>query len=225
MDRLLRDPTVTIESPKAKPPLPKAFSEDEARAILTAALDGPWPERDVAALTIALGCGPRLAELAGIRIVDIDGTPPTAITVLGKGRKERRLALNPLAATSLVTYLDSRTDRLRRHAVTEQALWVATRPRRLPDTGDRPQWTMALSRHGLVEIVDRCLSAAGVRRPGQRVHALRHTFATLALASHAYTLRELQEALGHESLATTGRYIKVTSDDLARAAAAHPLAR
>jgi site-specific recombinase XerD len=83
---------------------------------------------------------------------------------------------------------------------------------------------MGLTRHGLAEIIGRCLEDAGVRRPGLRVHALRHTFATLALTSRAYTVRELQEALGHASLGTTGRYLKVTDDDLTRAASAHPLA-
>lgn len=58
-----------------------------------------------------------------------------------------------------------------------------------------------------------------------KLRALRHTFATLALSSKAYSLRELQEALGHAQLSSTGRYIKMTDDDLARAAAAHPLAR
>lgn len=225
-DRLLRDPTVTIDAPPAKPPLPKAFTEAEARAILTAAMGGPWPERDVAVVSVALGCGPRLAELAGMSVPDVHGDPPGLITVLGKGRKERRLALNPLASSALATYLKSRSERLRHHAIDERALWLACRPRRHVGThATTATWSMGLSRTGMADIIDRCLRDAGVRRPGQRVHALRHTFATLALASHAYTLRELQEALGHESLATTGRYIKVTSDDLVRAAAAHPLAR
>jgi site-specific recombinase XerD len=179
----------------------------------------------VALINVALGCGPRLAELAGIQLDSIAGTPPTAITVLGKGSKERRLALNPLTGATLEEYLDERTDRLRRLAVKEDALWVAVRPRRTGRAGGNPTWTIALTRHGIAEVISRCLEEAGLRRPGVRVHALRHTFATLALTSRAYTLRELQEAMGHESLATTGRYLKVTDDDLVRAATAHPLAR
>lgn len=223
--RLVSDPTLTIETPRAKPPLPKAFTEDEARAILTAALDGPWPARDVALINVALGCGPRLAELAGMTTGDVAGDPPAAITVIGKGAKERRLALNPLSAATLTEYLAKRTDRLRRVAMAEDALWVACRPRSTGTTDGNPTWSMALTRHGVAEVIGRCLEQAGLRRPGLRVHALRHTFATLALTSRAYTLRELQDALGHESLATTGRYLKVTDDDLSRAASAHPLAR
>lgn len=102
-----------------------------------------------------------------------------------------------LARSALARYIDSRAGRLTQHAIDETALWLACRPRRTVGAGGNVSWSMGLTRHGVTEIIDRCLRDAGVRRPGQRVHALRHTFATLALSSRAYTLRELQEALGH----------------------------
>jgi site-specific recombinase XerD len=224
-ERLLQDPTLTIETPRAKPALPKAFTETEARAVLAAALNGPWPARDVALLNVALGCGPRLAELASMKVADVDGKPPAAITVLGKGSKERRLALTPLASSTLTAYLSERRGHLRRLAVADSMLWQALRPRRSIDQTGSPAWSMGLTRHGVAEIIGRCLEEADVCRPGLRVHALRHTFASLALTSRAYTVRELQEALGHASMATTGRYLKVTDEDLTRAASGHPLAR
>lgn len=217
------DRTALIAKMK-QPSLPKAFTEAEARAILAAALDGPWPERDVAVISVALGCVPRLVELAGMAVPDVLGEPPEVITVLGKGRKERRLVLNPLPSSALSTYLESRAERLRHHAIDGRALWLTCRPRRHIGPSKTVTWSTGLSRTGMADIIDRCLREAGVRCPGPRVHALRHTFATLALASRAYTTRELQEELGHASLATTGRYVKVTTDDLTRSAAAHPLA-
>jgi integrase/recombinase XerC len=221
-ERLLQDPTLTIQTPRAKPALPKALSESEDRAVLVAALGGPWPARDVALLNVAVGAGPRLAELVGMRTTDLSGDPPVAVTVLGKGAKERRLSRSPLAGSTLGSYLTERAERLRALAVDDDALWLACRP---TDRGGSPSWSMELTRHGVAEIIGRCLSDDGVTRPGLRVHVLRHTFATLALTSRAYTVRELQEALGHAGMSTTGRYLKVTDADLAHAAAAHPLAR
>ncbi|MGH2772618.1 MAG: recombinase XerC, partial [Actinomycetota bacterium] len=75
------------------------------------------------------------------------------------------------------------------------------------------------------------LRHAGARRPGGRVHVLRHTFATLGLRPDpdtgrpAYNLRQLQAALGHANLATIQVYTEVSDAELLTAASAHPLAQ
>ncbi|HEX2063873.1 MAG TPA: tyrosine-type recombinase/integrase, partial [Acidimicrobiales bacterium] len=58
-----------------------------------------------------------------------------------------------------------------------------------------------------------------------RVHALRHTFATLGLREGAFSLRQLQVALGHASLATTQIYTEVADEEIAAAMRLHPLGR
>jgi integrase/recombinase XerC len=64
---------------------------------------------------------------------------------------------------------------------------------------------------------------AGVRRQeGALVHSLRHTYATFLLDSGA-SIREVQEALGHESLETTQRYLAVNAQGLVDAAHALPV--
>ncbi len=56
---------------------------------------------------------------------------------------------------------------------------------------------------------------------GALVDALRHTFATAALAGGANVL-EVQQLLGHSSLDTTRRYLEATANELTDAVRAHP---
>ena len=53
-----------------------------------------------------------------------------------------------------------------------------------------------LSRRGIRVQTDKCLEAAGLKRPGISNHALRHTAATLGYL-HTGDLRVVQEFLGH----------------------------
>src|SRR5437764_1273007 len=70
-----------------------------------------WPERDVLVLVLALVCGLRLEEIARLRVADLAGTVPDgveAITVRGKGDKERRLGLSEVVQEALKVYWPTR---------------------------------------------------------------------------------------------------------------------
>lgn len=223
-ERLERDPTLTLNLPRAPKHPPKALEESEARALLAAAAGGPWPARDVAIVTTALGVGPRLSEIAGLTLRRVVGRPPEALDLLGKGNRERRVWLPPRVSEVLAAWLEERERWLRANAYRSEALFLSSRPRRRPQAGGGGvAWDVGLHGDGVAEVVLGCLARAGIAAPGRRVHVLRHTFATQALSSDAYNLRELQETLGHTSLATTALYTKVTEEGLRRAAARHPL--
>ena len=71
----------------------------------------------------------------------------------------------------------------------------------------------------------RAFRRAGVdseRQRGALVHGLRHTFAT-DLANASVNVYELKTLLGHESLATSQRYIDGAGQETRAAAARNPL--
>jgi len=105
-----------------------------------------------------------------------------------------------------------------------RTLIVSSRPRPVKNRrGEVVGQTVESSRDTVSYVVDRLLRRVGARRAQIRVHALRHTFATLGLREGAFSLRQLQVALGHASLATTQIYTEVADEEIAAAMQLHPL--
>jgi integrase/recombinase XerC len=132
--------------------------------------------------------GLRISELASLTVGDIGGD---MITVVGKGRKTRRVPVGRPAQESLRRYVEEGRPRL----VSSEAgrwLWVGLRGGRL-DT------------RGLRRVVK--------NRMATFPHALRHSFATHLLEGGA-DLRVVQDLLGHTDLATTQIYTAVTRQHL-----------
>jgi site-specific recombinase XerD len=231
--RIASDPAALLKSPRRPKQLPKALEADTAVAMLEGAGDASrWPERDQLIVVLALTTGLRLEEMARLKMQDLVGSPRVAITVTGKGNKERRLPLTEITQEAMKHYLPTRTKRLKKLGVDAQTVFISSRARKVGSTksGD-PVLSAEATSAGVAYVVDRILRRVGARRRGSRVHVLRHTFATLGLrpdpatGQPAYSLRQLQAALGHANLATIQVYTEVSDAELARAAAAHPLAR
>jgi len=243
-DRIAADPTAKIDPPKRRKRLPRALPEPLAgRALDESGAGSRWPERDALIVALALACGLRLDEIASLRMDDLaaplpgvpalpaslpgaEGGGPAALgdvatlVVRGKGDKERRLGMPPVVRDALAAYLPTRAARLAHLGLEARTVVISSRPRMVKG---RP--TVESSRDTVAYVVDRLLRRIGARREHIRVHALRHTFATLGLRTQALTLRQLQVALGHASLATTQLYTEVADEEVARAMEAHPLAR
>jgi site-specific recombinase XerD len=215
-ERLLAgNPMAGVDKPNIPRHRPKAITGDDSVERLLRLADGgrpgardPWPERDLAVVTVLLTCGLRLSELLELRIASIDGPAgDRVIGVRGKGNKERTVPLEPEVEHIVVGYLETRLRRF---------------PGRMPVTaplfvGNRGE---PMGRGALQYLVEQLYREAGIRTRvprGALVHALRHTFAT-SLARNGASGIELQRLLGHESLATTQRYIDASAREVRAAA-------
>jgi|GEM_PF-3684803 len=230
--RIESDPAALLRAPRKTRRLPKALEAETAFSVMDGASESRWPERDLMIIVLALTTGMRLEEMATLKVRDLVGTPPTAINVVGKGNKERSLPLPSVAREALAAYLPSREAKLKKFGLQAKTVFISTRPRRAgADSNGDPVLTVEATKAGVAYVVDKVLRRAGARRPGSRVHVLRHTFATLGLRPDdatgrpAYNLRQLQTALGHANLATIQVYTEVSDAELVTAAQSHPLAR
>ena len=212
------NPMAAVNKPKVPKSRPKAIvGEDSVERLLRAAANGragardPWPERDFAVIVTLLTCGLRLSELLGLTIRSIDGPAGDRVVgIRGKGNKERTVPLEPEVESIIVDYLESRMRRFPGRIARDAALFV--------DNRGKP-----LRRGGLQYMVEQLYREAGIRTSvpaGALVHALRHTFAT-SLARNGASGVELQRLLGHESLATTQRYVDATAREVRAAARAN----
>ena len=227
-DYLPADPAARLKAPADRKLRREALAlpQDAALAVFDEAADAGWPERDLLIVALALACGLRLNEIATL---PVDALPAESFNVIGKGSMQRKIdAVPPVVTDAVERYLPTRTARLAAMQAEAGTLLISSRARPMRDkfgaiTGRTAEPTVEMVAYASGKILDRVY---GGRRPaGIRVHALRHTFATLGLSSGAFNLRELQDVLGHASVATTQRYTHVGSLERAAAFRAHPLAR
>jgi site-specific recombinase XerD len=212
------NPMAAVEKPRVPKSRPKSISGDDSiRLLLEVAAKGrqsardPWPERDLAIIVTLITCGLRLTELLDLTLRSMDGpSGDRVLGVRGKGNKERTVPLEPEVEAVLTSYLQSRQRRFPGRIAANAALFVA-------NNGD------PMRRGGLQYLVECLYREAGIRTrvpAGALVHALRHTFAT-NLARNGASGTELQRLLGHESLATTQRYVDATAREVRQAARAN----
>ncbi len=211
-ERLVVDPSIGVSVPSDAGRLPRVLRGDELTALLDeppAAVDADpeWVRlRDDAVLELLYGSGLRVSELCGLAPADVD-LAGGAVTVWGKGGKQRRVPMSEPAVDAVDGWL--RTGRSQQPAADvdgEAALFRNGRGRRLTPRDCR-------------RIIDRRATAP------THPHALRHTFATHLLDGGA-DLRAVQELLGHADLATTQRYTHVSKERLRTVyASTHPRAR
>ena len=180
--------------PKIEKRLPTHLRKEETEALFAsvakAATTGEViPVRDGAMIELLYSSGLRLSELAGADVADLD-LLSNQIRVRGKGRKERIVPVGRKAEQALRTYLEAREVVVRAKSGEKRPLFVSPKGRRLSPRSVQRRI------HGLYR-------GAGIE--GQRVHSLRHTFATHLMDAGA-DLRAVQELLGHASLSTTQIY-------------------
>ncbi|GAA0853585.1 tyrosine-type recombinase/integrase [Streptosporangium amethystogenes subsp. fukuiense] len=166
------------------------LTETEAAALIRAAMNdhGPRRLRTAAIIGLLLSVGPRVAEVVALELGSLGyERGMRTVRIVGKGGKIRTRQLPAEAADVVDAYLVERGD--------------APGPLFVTASGK------ALSARDVASLVRRIAIQAGLFKP-ERVtpHTLRHTFATLA-EERGSSVREIQDALGHESTATTEIYL------------------
>ncbi|MDP5308177.1 tyrosine recombinase XerC [Paracoccus spongiarum] len=197
---------LSARSPKYARSLPRPLSPDQARDALDMVASGhdtPWvAARDVAVMTLLWGCGLRISE--ALALDGADWPFREALTITGKGGRQRQVPVLAVARDAVATYLAQCPWRL----AVDQPLFRGVRGGRL-DAG------------AVAAALRRARAALGLPQTATP-HALRHSFATHLLAAGG-DLRTIQELLGHASLSTTQVYTGVDDAHLmAVYRAAHP---
>lgn len=146
--------------------------------------------RNRAMLEVLFATGVRISELINLNCEQLDGSGK--IFVRGKGRKERFVYLTPRAQQHLENYLANREDE-------SPALFVPYRGSRAPDRKKR------ISANYLQSKIKEYVRRLRVNVPTS-AHSLRHGYATYLVEKGA-SPAAVQKLLGHESPATTDRYI------------------
>lgn len=185
-----------VRTPRIRRGLPRPLSEsDAARAIEQAGEhDVEWlGARDVALLTLLYGAGLRISEALSLKRGDVP--LPAALTILGKGGKERVVPLLAVVRQAIDSY-----EKLIPFAGTKNsALFLSRRGK-------------AMSPREAQLLMARLRGALGLSERATP-HAMRHSFAT-HLLSNGGDLRSVQELLGHASLSTTQTYTEIDSKKL-----------
>ncbi len=209
-DRLERDPSAGLRTPKRPQALPEVLSVDEVEALIArAALPGDLGQRDLALIELLYGCGLRASEIVTLRLADVD-LEAGLLRCVGKGDKERVVPIGSHAAAAVRRYVGGGRRVLLRGRRRDE-LFVNARG-------------APLTRQGLHYLVRRFVERAALDRHVSP-HSFRHSFATHLLAAGA-DLRSVQEMLGHADVATTQIYTHVTVEHLRETYfATHPRAR
>jgi site-specific recombinase XerC len=153
-------PVVKVQRPRVVEPEVRVPTTDDLRAVLATCTDRKSfaQVRDTAVIRLWFDAGLRRTELASLRVEDVN-TVSGEVTVLGKGRKRRTVALGVKVQQALARYLRLRA----RHPHADSAaLWLG-------DRGRGP-----IDADSLYTMLKRRAAAAGLKL---HPHQLRHYFA------------------------------------------------
>ena len=140
-------------------------------------------------LTTCYAAGLRVSEAVSLKHAAIDSQRKVIRVEQGKGQKDRYVMLSPKLLDTLRSY------------------WRATRPKVWLFPGDNPGFPITTSAVEVACQLARRLS--GTCKP-ITPHSLRHALAVHLLESGT-DVRTIQLLLGHRSLATTARYLRIAS--------------
>jgi integrase/recombinase XerD len=174
-----------IPAPKKPQKLPIVLSPEEVLQFLECV--GSTKHRAI--LTTCYAAGLRISEAVRLKPTDVDSQRMVIRVDQGKGRKDRYVMLSPKLLDTLRSY------------------WRAVQPKGWLFDGDVPGQPISTS---AVELA--CQKARRLSGIGKPItpHSMRHAFAVHLLESGT-DVRTIQLLLGHRSLATTARYLRIAT--------------
>ena len=198
-EKVEKDPTALLETPKVGRKLPEILSVEEIDTIINA-VDTKKPEgqRNKAILETLYSCGLRVSELIELKISNLF-FESGFIKIEGKGSKERLVPISTKAIKEINLYLSEYRRNLRIHPDHEDILFLNRRGKKL-------------SRVMIFTIIKNITQKLGMDK-NISPHTFRHSFATHLIDGGA-NLRAVQEMLGHESIITTEIYTHLDKEYL-----------
>jgi len=203
--RVMKDPTLNIETPASWKVLPKSLAETEVAEMLErAAMAARHPQadalamRDYAILEVLYAGGLRVGEIVALHEEDLHLEQARA-QVRGKGDKERVVPLGVSAVAAVERYLRDGRPQLCGRGL-QRALFLSVRGK-------------ALTTQMIWQIVRSWNAHASP-------HMLRHSCAT-HMVEHGADLRSEQTLLGHADIATTQVYTHLALGHLKQVHRAH----
>jgi site-specific recombinase XerD len=177
-----------IPMPKKPFKLPVVLSPEEVMHFLDCIEN--LKHRTLLMTTYAAGL--RVSEATHLKVTDIDSQRMMIRVDQGKGNKDRYVMLSPRLLEVLRTY------------------WKSARPQTWLFPGDIPG--QPITKNAVEQACQKAHRACGITKP-ITPHSLRHAFATHLLEAGT-NVRSIQLLMGHRSLATTSRYLKIATSTL-----------
>ena len=198
-EKVDRDPTALLSTPKIGRKLPQILSVEEIDAIINS-IDTRKSEgqRNKAILETLYSCGLRVTELIDLKISNLffeNGN----IRIIGKNNRERTVPISTKAIKEINLYLSEYRRTLKISKADEDVLFLNRRGKKL-------------SRVMIFTIIKNITKRAGIHK-SISPHTFRHSFATHLLKGGA-NLRDIQEMLGHTSIITTEIYTHIDDEYL-----------
>jgi site-specific recombinase XerD len=174
-----------IPTPKKPQTLPVVLSPEEVLQFLGCV--GSTKHRAI--LSTCYAAGLRISEAVCLAPTDIDSRRMVVRVDQGKGQKDRYVMLSPKLLEILRSW------------------WRVEKPKQWLFPGDIPG--RHISRDAVGQACQKAHHLSGIRKP-ITPHSLRHAFAVHLLESGT-DVRTIQLLLGHRSLATTARYLRIAT--------------
>lgn len=193
---ILESPMKTMEKPKAPRVIIRPLSPEQVQAVLTQPDTKTFTGlRNWVMLLLMLDSGLRLSEVLSVRTGDIDWAA-SAVTVMGKGAKERTVYFGANVKRALWNYKQRRGD-----IPSTDSLFV-------------DQFGRAVKKRWFQQILARYGRRAAVEGVRVSPHTMRHTFAVSYILGGGDAF-SLQRLLGHSTMETVKLYVALANRDVA----------